>query len=115
MQQRFVALIIENIVDLHSILYIEAPTEAPKPAPTKSCMSTVLCMLSCKTGYSLGATGTDGCQTCTCVARKCTSIALLHVSLLYLNLFFYQMKQMKKIPFDYCMLIPYSYQNLDTL
>lgn len=88
MEQRFVALIIENMVVLHSILYIEAPTEAPKPAPTKSCMSTVLCMLSCKTGYSLGATGSDGCQTCTCVARKCTSIALLHVSLLYLNLFF---------------------------
>jgi hypothetical protein len=33
-------------------------------------MSTVLCMLSCKTGYSLGATGSDGCQSCTCLARE---------------------------------------------
>lgn len=88
MEHPFVAFIIENMVALHSIVYIEAPTEAPKPAPTKSCMSTVLCMLSCKTGYSLGATGTDGCQTCTCVARTYTSIALFHVSLLYLNIFF---------------------------
>lgn len=103
MEQRFVAFIIENMIVLHSISYVEAPTEAPKPAPTKSCMSTVLCMLSCKTGYSLGATGSDGCQTCTCVARKYTSIALLHVSLLYLNMYFLSNEaNEKKKPFDYC-------------
>lgn len=61
---------VSTVVQTFQYRCIVAPTEAPKPAPTKSCMSTVLCMLSCKTGYSLGATGSDGCQTCTCEARK---------------------------------------------
>lgn len=84
----YVMVHVSTVVQTFQYSCIVAPTEAPKPAPTKSCMSTVLCMLSCKTGYSLGATGSDGCQTCTCVARKYLSIALLHVSLLYLNMYF---------------------------
>lgn len=84
----YVMVHVGTVVQTFQYSCIVAPTEAPKPAPTKSCMSTVLCMLSCKTGYSLGATGSDGCQTCTCVARKYTSIALLHVLLLYLNMYF---------------------------
>ena len=39
-----------------------------KPKPEKKeCIGTMLCMLTCKSGYQLGKTGPDGCQACTCL------------------------------------------------
>ena len=36
-----------------------------------SCDKTVQCMASCTDGYELGATGSDGCPSCTCKQPEC--------------------------------------------
>ncbi|CAG2198318.1 unnamed protein product [Mytilus edulis] len=43
--------------------------EKPKPKHNE-CLGTTLCMMSCKGGYHLGETGSDGCQSCTCLKRE---------------------------------------------
>ncbi|CAC5360490.1 unnamed protein product [Mytilus coruscus] len=43
--------------------------EKPKPKHNE-CIGTTLCMMSCKGGYHLGETGSDGCQSCTCIKRE---------------------------------------------
>ncbi|XP_063438785.1 uncharacterized protein LOC134719755 [Mytilus trossulus] len=45
--------------------------EKPKPKQNE-CLGTTLCMMSCKGGYHLGETGSDGCQSCTCLKREQT-------------------------------------------
>ncbi|KAK3577356.1 hypothetical protein CHS0354_008453, partial [Potamilus streckersoni] len=49
-------------------VYVKAE-EDHKPQPL-SCLSTTLCMLSCKGGYHLGERRTDSCQTCTCLKES---------------------------------------------
>ncbi|XP_021358680.1 uncharacterized protein LOC110453833, partial [Mizuhopecten yessoensis] len=41
-------------------------TSPDKGKQTTDCIATIICMLSCKTGYKLGPKGQDGCQTCSC-------------------------------------------------
>ena len=60
-----------KILEKTMTLFVPEPTPAPTAAPAKmSCMSTVMCMLTCKNGYTLGGTKSDGCQECSCVVRK---------------------------------------------
>ncbi|XP_076080189.1 uncharacterized protein LOC143050996 isoform X2 [Mytilus galloprovincialis] len=43
--------------------------DKPKPKHNE-CLGTTMCMMSCKGGYHLGETGSDGCQSCTCLKRE---------------------------------------------
>ena len=38
-----------------------------------SCSKAIECMAACTDGYTLGATGSDGCPSCTCNQPSCTS------------------------------------------
>ncbi|KAK3094756.1 hypothetical protein FSP39_005778 [Pinctada imbricata] len=55
-----------------------------KEKPLKDCPGTMLCMMSCKSKYSLGKVDNNGCRTCTCptqhVATHHTSSSSYHAS-----------------------------------
>lgn len=45
---------------------------------TKDCLGTIICMLSCKDGYTLGRKDPDGCQACHCTKKKDEHKGMFH-------------------------------------
>ncbi|KAJ8311383.1 LOW QUALITY PROTEIN: hypothetical protein KUTeg_010738 [Tegillarca granosa] len=51
--------------------------------PVRECPGTMLCMMTCKGKYTLGATGNDGCKSCTCPSQHHVSsshVATVHTA-----------------------------------